>query len=569
MSLEKDEDQTPANQAPARKSVRDTLIAFVRLVPGGMVVARWIKPNVTYFWTTKQPTLWMAGLIVGAIVGATTIAFRELIGVVQLAWLRDMSEFVATAARAQPWWVVLLAPAFGGLLVGLMLEKLMSSRRAFGVADVIEARVMSGRNVSVKEGFFSAIISAVSLGFGASTGREGPVVHLGATISAFFSKWLNLAGKPERTLLACGVASAVSASFNAPIAGVLFAHEVILGHYAATAFVPIAIASVAGTVLSRIYFGETAAFLIPDYDITSYWEFPAFALLGLVCAFVAIAFQASLVGTDWVARNIKMRLLFRPIIGGFLIGFIALFYPEVLGVGYEATNLALLGKLSLTTLIALLFAKIIATAITFASRFGGGVFSPALYLGAMAGGAFGVVASGIFPDLSSSGGVYAILGMGAVAASVIGAPISTVLIVFELTGGYEITIALMVTIAISYGLTQAFHGRSFFHWQLEMRGLFVQDGPHKYLLKNARVSEVMQPIDDEDETSFDPASGEAYLRPTDTLEAALRAFDTGGRTRILVVDNDDATKVIAHLQQVDVLRQFNSALISTSEEEHR
>lgn len=564
MSLSKDDDQTPA-----KKSFRDTLIATLRLVPGAMVIARWVKPNATYFWTTKQPTLWMAGLIVGTIVGIATIAFRELVGLVQLAWLRDMSEFVATAARSQPWWMIVLAPAFGGLIVGLMLEKLMSSRRAFGVADVIEARAMGGRNVSVKEGFFSAIISAISLGFGASTGREGPVVHLGATISACFSNWLNLSGKPERTLLACGVASAVSASFNAPIAGVLFAHEVILGHYAATAFVPIAIASVAGTVLSRIYFGETAAFLIPDYGITSYWEFPAFALLGVVCAFVAIAFQASLVGTDWVARNVKIRLLFRPIIGGFMIGFIALFYPEVLGVGYEATNLALLGKLSLSMLIALLLAKILATAITFASRFGGGIFSPALYLGAMTGGAFGIIASGMFPDLSSSGGVYAILGMGAVAASVIGAPISTVLIVFELTGGYEITIALMVTIAISYGLTQAFHGRSFFHWQLEMRGLFVQDGPHKYLLKNARVNEVMQPISDEEETTFDPASGENYLRPTDTLEAALRAFDTSGQTRILVVDSDDATKIVAHLLQVDVLRQFNSALIRTSEEEHR
>ena len=181
MSLEKDDDQTPA-----KKSFRDTLLALVRVVPGGMVVARWIKPNITYFWTTKQPTLWMAGLIVGAIVGATTIAFRELIGIVQLAWLRDMSEFVATAARAQPWWVVLLAPAFGGLLVGLMLEKLMSSRRAFGVADVIEARVMSGRNVSVKEGFFSAIISVISLGFGASTGREGPLCIWGPQFQPSF-----------------------------------------------------------------------------------------------------------------------------------------------------------------------------------------------------------------------------------------------------------------------------------------------------------------------------------------------------------------------------------------------
>lgn len=560
-----DENTSPSKQ----KVLRDRLVSFLRHVPGGLVVARWIRPNFTYFWTTRQPTLWIVGLVVGGIVGIATIAFRELLGLIQLAWLQEMSEFVATAARGQHWLVILLAPAFGGLLVGIMLERLLPAKRAFGVADVIEARVMSGREVNVKEGFYSALVSAVSLGFGASSGREGPVVHLGATISALFSKWLNLNGKPDRILLGCGVASAVSASFNAPIAGVLFAHEVILGHYAASAFVPIVIASVSGTILSRLYFGETAAFIIPDYQITSYWEFPAFALLGVVCAFVAIAFQASLVGADWMARNVKIRLMFRPIIGGFIIGFIGIFLPEILGVGYEATNLALYGSLPLSMLLILLVAKMLATAITLASRFGGGVFSPALYLGAMTGGAFGIVASSLSPELASSGGAYAMLGMGAVAASVIGAPISTLLIVFELTGGYEITIAALVTIALSHGLTQALHGRSFFHWQLEMRGLFVLDGPHKYLVKNARVSEVMRPVEESDETSFDPASGAIYLRPTDTLEAALRAFDTGGHVRIPVVDPQDATKIIAHLMQVDVLRQFNSALVKVSEEEHR
>lgn len=531
---------------------------------------RWVEPNITYFMTTRQPTLWVLGLAVGILSGIATIIFRDLIGLIQYIWLEDMSEFVASAARSTPWWVVLCAPAFGGLIVGMLLEHVMPGRRAYGVADVIEARMTNARTITARQGLGSALVSVVSLGFGASSGREGPVVHLGASLASFLADKLHLTGQAQRILLACGVSAAVSASFNAPIAGVLFAHEVILGHYAASAFVPVVIAAVAGTILSRLYFGENAAFIIPDYQITSYWEFPAFAILGVVAAFVAIGFQVMLIGTDWLARNVPMKLWLRPVVGGFIIGAIALVFPEILGVGYEATNQALKGELTLELLLELLLVKAVATAITLASRFGGGVFSPALYLGAMAGGAFGLIAAAISPESASSGGLYAILGMGAVAASVIGAPISTVLIVFELTGGYTLTIALLVTVAISHGLTQAFHGRSYFHWQLEMRGLFAQDGPHKYVVKNTRVNEVMKALkDDERAPPFNPASGEPYLRPTDTLETALRLFDSGGQPSIQVVSPDDVTQVIAKVWHVDVLRQFNSALIRASEEEHR
>lgn len=561
------EPENPTETPGKSESLVRARLGFVLARPGIVAAWSWVRPNLTYFLTTRQPVLWLLALLIGIFVGGAAIAFRELVGAFQLIWLQDMSELVATAARRQPWWVILLAPAVCGAIVGLLLEKVMPGKRALGVADVIEARAMPARRIGFRSGVCSALIAAVSLGFGASAGREGPLVHLGATISNLFAERLRLGERASRILLACGAGAAVSASFNVPLAGVLFAHEVILGHYAARAFVPIVISTVSGTILSRLYFGEHAAFIIPDYQITSYWEFPAFAILGVVAALVAVGFQVSLIGADWIARNVDLKLWMRPIIGGLLVGAIGIAYPEILGVGYEAVNEALYGNLSITLLISLTLMKTLATAITLASRFGGGVFSPALYLGAMTGGAYGLIAAFVFPELASSGGVYAILGMGAVAASVIGAPISTVLIVFELTGGYTLTIALLITVAIAYGITLAMHGRSFFHWQLEMRGLFVQDGPHKYLVKNARISEIMRPL--ETPQSFDPGSGEAYLRPSDTLETALRTFDTGGQERIAVVKQDDATIMIGHAVQVDVLRQFNSALIKASEEEHR
>ncbi|MDH3580715.1 MAG: chloride channel protein, partial [Hyphomicrobiales bacterium] len=357
---------------------------------------------------------------------------------------------------------------------------------------------------------------------------------------------------------------------NAPIAGVLFAHEVILAHYALRAFVPIVISSVAGTVIARIHFGAFPAFIIPEYQITSYWEFPAFALLGLTSAAVAIAFQFALIATDRAARSFEVPLWIRPVVGGLMVGAIGVWFPQVLGVGYDATDAALNHYFPLWLLLTLIVAKTAATAITLASRFGGGIFSPSLYLGAMAGAAFGIIAAGVFPEMASSDGLYAILGMGAVAAAVLGAPISTVLIVFELTGGFEMTIALLLAVSISTGLTQAVHGLSFFHWQLSSRGLFLQEGPHKHIVRSLKVGDFMTAVDAEDAEEIPEINEETpWLTQQDTVETALRTFDRVGKGRVMVVDARDTTRVIGWAEHVDALDAFNTALIEASVEEHR
>ena len=529
----------------------------------------WITPNTADFLASRQPSLWVMSLIVGILVSAAAIVFRESISLIQLLWLGDPSENVASAARKIHWLWVLLTPAVGGLLVGYLLQRFFTEGRAAGVADVIESRTEESREIDLKTGGWSAVIHALSLGVGASSGREGPLVHLGATIATVGTHFITLPDWGRRTLLACGVASAVSASFNAPIAGVLFAHEVILGHYAKRAFIPIVIASVAGTILTRQWFGEAAAFSIPDFQITSYLEFPAFALLGLVCALVAVIFQFSIITTEYFARSIDIPLWFRPALGGLMIGAIGVFFPEILGVGYEATDLALRNQLPIWLLLTLLVLKTAATAITVASRFGGGVFSPSLYLGAMAGGAFGLIAAGVFPELASSQGIYSILGMGAVAAAVLGAPISTVVMVFELTGGFALSIALLLTVSISVGLNQALHGRSFFLWQLEMRGHNIQDGPHSFLLRTTRVSSFMSRLEPDEETEFDLTDGATVLRAETPLELALRTFDETGQTRIPVVEGHETVRQIGWATQVDALRAYTKVLVDTSVEEHR
>ncbi|MEM6384001.1 MAG: chloride channel protein [Pseudomonadota bacterium] len=533
-------------------------------------VVQWARPNIAYAVRSRLWLVWILAAVIGVGTAFGAIAFRELIGLVQWTWLATRTEQVASAARLLPWYTVLFVPAFGGLLVGLFLHYIQPGKRHLGVSDVIEGKLDPDRSLRFWPGIGSAFVSATSLGFGSSTGREGPVVHLGAVIAASIARVFRLPAASNKVLLACGVAGAVSASFNAPIAGVLFAHEVILGHYALTAFSAIVIASGAATIISRIYFGDVAAFAIPDYQITSYWEFPAFAILGLVCALVAILFQYALIGTDYVARTVRAPVFIRPMVGGLVVGFIAIWFPQVLGVGYQATDLALRTQLPLDLMLILVVLKTIATAICLASRFGGGIFSPSLYLGAMTGGAFGLIAASAFPDMASSEGLYAILGMGAVAAAVIGAPLSTTMIVFELTGGYALSIALLLTVSIATGISIAVHGRSYFYWQLESRGLAVADGPHAQLMRTVKVADFMQRISPNVKERPPPLEeGAPRLLTTDTMERALRVFDETGSAEIPVVRAAAVGQTVGYALQVDALRFFNAALIDASIEEHK
>ena len=397
--------------------------------------------------------------------------------------------------------------------------------------------------------------------------------HLGA---ATVQRVFDLPASGRRTLLAAGVAAAVSASFNAPLAGVLFAHEVILAHYSFRAMVPIVIASVGAAVVARLHFGNFPAFILPEYQITSYWEFPAFALLGLTCALVAILLQFAIMGTERAWGSFDLPLWLRGAIGGAVVGAIGIVFPQVLGVGYEATDQALSQQLGLGLMLALIVAKTAATSVSLSSRLVGGVFSPSLYLGAMTGASFGIVATAAFPDASSTYGLYAILGMGAVAAAVLGAPLSTTLIVFELTGGFAMAIALLLTVSICVGLSQAVLGQSFFHWQLGKRGVFLHEGPHQLIVQSLHVKDFMEPLADGDDVELkqsedgrEGAEMPPCLMPEDTLERALRIFNVTGLARVAVVNATEPSEVVGWASKVGALNAFNEALIAANIEEHR
>jgi chloride channel protein, CIC family len=453
---------------------------------------RRVQVSLLRFGRNDQVVLSILAVVVGAASGGAAIAFRDAIGGFQWLVYGFSDEQLATLAATLPWWQVLLVPTAGGLVIGLFIHYLMPGGRPHAVAHVIEASALHDARMSLTVGLRAALASAASIGVGASVGREGPVVHLGASLGSWVAKRLHLGRVLARTLLGCGVAAGVAASFNAPIAGSFFALEVVVGHYALSAFAPIVIASVTGTLISRARYGDYPAFILPDnWTIVSFWEFPGFALLGLVSALAAIIFMWSIMFTEDTAAKLPVPAWSRPAFAGLLVGIIGLAFPQVLGVGYEATDKALSDLYPLWMLLALIVAKTAATAISLGGGFAGGVFSPSLFIGAMVGGAYGILATQAFPELSSGHGAYTIIGMGAVAGAVLGAPMSTILMIFEMTNDYELTIAVMLATVIASVVTQQVHKQSFFTWQLERRGIAVRGGHQTGLMRRVKVSSVM------------------------------------------------------------------------------
>lgn len=567
-----------------------------------------------------QIVIVVVAALTGVAVAYAAIGFRLGIGAIQWVGFGVFGERTLEALGALPWWQIMLVPAAGGLLVGILLHFTLPGRRPQGVAHVIEAMALRNGRMSLRQGFWAAIVNVTSLGAGASAGREGPVVHLGATLASETAYRLGLSPQTARTLLGCGVAAAVAASFNAPIAGVFFALEVIVGHYALSAFAPVVVASVTGTMICRIHLGSLPAFQIPAFDIVSAWEFPAFMLLGVVCAVIAMIFMWSIFFAERVVESLPVPVWLTPAAGGLAVGALAVEFPHILGVGYEATDAALNELLPLWLLIGLIMLKTAATAISIGCRFGGGVFSPSLYLGAMTGGAFGLIASAVFPELAASHGAYAIVGMSALAAAVLGAPISTILIVFELTSDYAMTVAVMIATVFATLIVQRVVGVSFFHWQLRNRGLHLTGGRARHLLRMLTVADLMVQeyekvpahtsvgelkrlfrdlphwtfvVVDEKERLIGPVSfadlrpvghdsemdlllnavdvahsAAPVLTPGESLERALAIMDVSGEEHLAVIADLESRKVVGVVHHTDVLRAYNRALLQGQAEEH-
>ena len=468
------------------------------------------------------------GTAIGVAVSLCAIGFVECV-----VWLNDrllvsprtriqheQSSFVVAAAT-------LLVPAAGGLVVGLILRYLVPEGRPLGPPDTILSVQTRRAPLSPRSGLLSTLAAIVSLGSGASVGQYGPMVYLGTLVGTLSNRLRLNIPNVQAIAIASGVAAAISTAFNAPIAGLVFAHEVILRHYSIQAFAPTTVAAAAGYVVANVILERPPLFLVGFEGVRYGHEFFLFAVVGVMSALLAIVYMKAILACSALAGRSPIPRALRPMIAGLVLGVVALELPDVLGVGKETLRFATIeGAFGLGELALILIAKMAVTVLCLGFGFAGGVFSPALLIGVL----FGALLGGAMDDLTAiahSGVVpYAICGMMAVTSPVIGAPLATILIVFELTRNYDLTIAAMVAVVFANLVSYRMFGRSLFDVQLRGRGFDLSLGRVSAILTERRVTELMH-------------GDVPRFHPDDEIRTALRRFGESGRAEGLVIGRDD------------------------------
>ncbi|MBN2538940.1 MAG: chloride channel protein [Deltaproteobacteria bacterium] len=432
-------------------------------------------------------------IIVGILGGYGAIVFRLLILFFQSAFFGAgvTGTTFLDHVMALPWYAKLIPPVIGGLLVGPIVYFFAREARGPGVSESMEAVALRGGMIRKRVFFVKILTSAISIGSGGSVGREGPIVQIGSAAGSLIGQITRISADRMRTLVGCGAAAGIAATFNAPIAGVMFAMEIIIGNYGISMFSPIIISSVMGTVISRIHLGDYPAFFVPHYTLVSPAELPFYMILGIVAGLVGVLFTTLLYKTEDLFNMMKIPAYTKAAVGGLMVGTIGIFIPYIYGVGYDTITLALWEDLPWYLLIILVFVKIIATSVTVGSGGSGGIFAPSLFLGAMAGGAFGHGIHHLFPAITATPGAYSLVGMGAVLAATTHGPIHAILIIFEMTGNYKIIVPLMFACIIGYVIASQINRESIFTQKLVRRGVDIKAGREVNIMKSLLVKDAM------------------------------------------------------------------------------
>jgi len=444
----------------------------------------------------------VTSLIVGLGAGVGAVIFRYLINGVGWIGYTWFPQITANWGKAY----VIIIPALGGLLVGPLVYFFAREAKGHGVPEVMEAVALRGGRIRPRVAIVKSLASALSIGSGGSVGREGPIVQIGSALGSSLGQLLRLSEDRVRNLVACGAAGGIAATFNAPIAGVFFALEIILGEFTIQGFSTVVISSVAASVIGRVVFGDFPGFVVPtEYGIASLWEFLFFPVLGALVALFGVLYTRSIYWAEDVFDSWKqVPEWVKPAVGGALLGILALAYPvltgvawdhvpQVYNVGYNIIESALANELLIGTALVLMFAKLIATSLTIGSGGSGGVFAPSLFIGAMLGSAFELILKSIFPNIIAPEGAYALVAMAAIFAASAHAPITAILILFELTGDYRLMLPLMLTVVVATLVAHHFmKGESIYTLKLSRRGIRLKRGHAIDLMEAVLVRDVMQ-----------------------------------------------------------------------------
>ena len=581
--------------------MRNHLDAFLNRLP---------FPNERYYEV-------VAVLVVGLGGGGLVLVFKALIRWFHAVLFGDMGGWLGQWGL----WTIIAVPVVGGVLVGLLRQFFVKSERHHGVAGIMEAVALAGGRLRYYRTPLKALTSALSIGAGASVGPEDPSVQIGASLGSFVARKLHMSEERTRTFVAMGAASGIAAAFNAPIAGVFFAVELILREFSTNSFGMIVFGSVMSSVLVRAFVGPTPAFEIPSYTLGSPVELGFYLLLGLLAAFVSVAYIKGIYWAhDWF-HNSRMPLWARPILIGGMIGLIGIWFPQIFGDSYEAIDDILFGRnLVIWLLLVLLVIKIIATALSLGAGFMGGVFAPSLFLGAALGGAFGAILKVVVPGLTIIPSAFALVGMAAVLAGTVRAPVTAIMLLFEMTNDYRIILPLMFAVTVSLFFSQWLHKDSVYELSLTRKGIRLQRGRDVDVLETLTVSEVMKPVPNalSVDTSLKTASdimlkerahglpvtndqGDligvltvedinraleqtpenakmpagrfcthdlVVVYPDDTVNRALEDMNQNDIGRLPVVEETNPRKLIGWLNRVDLIRAYDLALSKRTASRH-
>ncbi|MCJ7500797.1 chloride channel protein [bacterium] len=558
----------------------------------------------------------IVAIIIGILGGYGALLFRYAIKATQYIFYQNTGDFL-TFANTLPFYLKIALPALGGLIVGPLVYFGAREAKGHGVPVVMEAVALRDGHIRPRVALVTILASGITIGSGGSVGREGPIVQIGSSIGSTIGQLLKAPPLRQRTLVGCGAAAGLAATFNAPIAGALFAAEVILGEFGLATFSPVVLSSVTATTISRHYFGDFPAFIIPTYKLVSLWEFLFYPVLGVIVGLVSLLFILTVNKSEDLFDALKMPEYLKPALGGLMLGCMLIVWPNVFGVGYGSINLSLTNQLPFIILLTLVFVKILATSITVGSGGSGGIFAPSLFIGAMTGGFFGWTVHEFFPLITADSGAYAMVAMGALVAGTTHAPITAMIIIFELTSTYEIILPLMITCMLSTLITTSLKRDSIYTSKLARKGIEITQGWEQSVLRSLKVRDVARDhvvtvpedmylvdivemlktenvsylhmvgkdgrlsgiISFTDIRSALQEKGLEYLviardvattnvitiTPSDNIQDALYKMGRNGISHLPVVEEDDREKVIGTLNKKDVMDVYNRAVINREE----
>jgi len=447
-------------------------------LPGRRSAGEWLR--------TSASALVPLAIAVGAVTGLGAVGFRLLI-IAFTRWFTgydDYSDLGRVPSAQWPWlglWFLVLAPVVAGSIYGPLVHRFAPEARGHGVPEVMFAVSHNGGRIAPRVTVIKALASALCIGGGGSVGREGPIVQIGSATGSTIAQILRLTTWRMRLMVACGAAAGISATFNAPLAGPFFAMELILRDFTAESFGALVLSSVTADIIGRTLLGDHPFLALPTFSIHSPVEYLLYGALGVGVGVVGVAFSKVLYLVedvcDWLWRGPEWA---RPAVGGIILGALLVALPQMYGVGYPVLENAVRGKYLVPMLLLLMVGKMFATSLTIGIGGSGGVFAPTLFIGAMAGTAFGALAHGMFPTVTESAGAYGLIGMGAALGGATRAPITAVVILFELTGEYSIILPLMAAVVMAAGTGRLLSKDTIYTAKLWRRGVDLDNPPRQF-----------------------------------------------------------------------------------------